>query len=193
MLSKAECRAVIEAARAKGVDFGAFGGRVVTAKGHFLSEINSFLCMYQAQENSVRVGGFRQWREVGRKVRKGAHALAIYLPAKRRAKTEGPGAESAEAERTEGESGELAGDLFAAAAPVVAAQTRARGEDRARRFFVTAVFAWRDTEPLDAGGGEAAIMGAEAGATALTEAEADAVDISAADLIEAQLEEEEDY
>lgn len=54
-------------------------GAIVNCEGRALSEYNSIFVLSQAQ-NASMLGGFRQWRKVGRKVRKGAKALAIWIP-----------------------------------------------------------------------------------------------------------------
>lgn len=52
---------------------------VRNAQGRELSVYNTCLLAMQLPTVSV-VGGFKQWREVGRCVRKGARALAIWIP-----------------------------------------------------------------------------------------------------------------
>jgi hypothetical protein len=47
--------------------------------GHELSPYNQMLLHSQRASVSI-VGGFQQWREVGRRVMKGAKALAIWVP-----------------------------------------------------------------------------------------------------------------
>lgn len=50
-----------------------------TVDGHPLSVHNA--CLLAAQLASVTlVGGFRQWRRAGRRVRKGEHGLALWVP-----------------------------------------------------------------------------------------------------------------
>lgn len=55
-------------------------------EGHELSPSNQLLLVMQCPRVSV-VGGFQQWREAGRAVRKGEKALAIWVPI--RGKSEG--------------------------------------------------------------------------------------------------------
>lgn len=50
-----------------------------TTEGRSLSYYNQILLHHQREAVSI-VGGFRQWREQGRKVKKGARALAIWIP-----------------------------------------------------------------------------------------------------------------
>lgn len=52
---------------------------VVTCEGHSLSANNTILLCFQIQSPSV-VGGFKQWQKAGRQVRKGEHALGIWIP-----------------------------------------------------------------------------------------------------------------
>lgn len=54
-------------------------GAVPTCEGHPLSVHNSCLLLAQKPETSL-VGGFNQWRAVGRQVSKGARALFIIIP-----------------------------------------------------------------------------------------------------------------
>jgi hypothetical protein len=56
-------------------------GAVVTIEGRALSIHNSCMVLSQLPTASV-VGGFQQWRDHGRKVRKGATGIAIWIPAK---------------------------------------------------------------------------------------------------------------
>ena len=171
MLTKQECRAIIAAAKMQGVDFDAYAQRIATTKGHFLSGINAFLVMYQCQANPIKVGGFKQWREIGRRVKKGAHGLAIYLPARPRK------AKAVEANETE----VLINDFA-----IVAPEPKKDSEKKPHQFYLTMVFAWSDTEALD--GMETEAPKAEA----LTEEEAIDTDISEEDMIQAALEAEEE-
>jgi hypothetical protein len=52
---------------------------VRTIEGHELSIRNQCLCISQRDGVSV-VGGLRQWRAAGRRVRKGEHGLGIWVP-----------------------------------------------------------------------------------------------------------------
>ena len=54
-------------------------GAVVTCEGRALSPFNSCLVLTQLPTASV-VGGFRQWLDKGRCVRKGEHGLMIWIP-----------------------------------------------------------------------------------------------------------------
>lgn len=59
-----------------------------TAEGRELSPYNQ--CLLAAQNPNVTVvGGFAQWRELDRVVRKGARALAIWVPTSRKNQTVG--------------------------------------------------------------------------------------------------------
>ena len=52
---------------------------VMTAEGHALSPTNQIILIYQKDDVSI-VGGFQQWRNLGRAVTKGEAALAIWIP-----------------------------------------------------------------------------------------------------------------
>ena len=52
---------------------------VSTCEGRLLSAFHCCLVASQQPDATV-VGGFRQWRAVGRQVRKGAHRCAIFVP-----------------------------------------------------------------------------------------------------------------
>ena len=54
-------------------------GWPVTIEGHRLSMHNACMLVCQRQGVSI-VGGFRQWRQAGRIVRKGEHGQAIWGP-----------------------------------------------------------------------------------------------------------------
>jgi hypothetical protein len=54
-------------------------GGIKTIEGRTLSPFNSAFVLKQNSEATV-VGGFHQWRAVGRMVRKGQHGLAIWVP-----------------------------------------------------------------------------------------------------------------
>jgi hypothetical protein len=54
-------------------------GSVVTCEGRALSPFNSCLVLTQLPTASM-VGGFRQWLDKGRSVRKGEHGLMIWVP-----------------------------------------------------------------------------------------------------------------
>ena len=54
-------------------------GWPVTIEGHRLSMHNAVMVALQRQGVSI-VGGFRQWRQAGRIVRKGEHGQAIWVP-----------------------------------------------------------------------------------------------------------------
>lgn len=57
-----------------------------TAEGHELSLYNQCLLIHQNDKVSV-VGGFKQWKALGRSVKKGSKALAIWVPCNRAAET----------------------------------------------------------------------------------------------------------
>lgn len=65
-------------------------GTVLTCEGHPLSLHNTLLLAYQA-DNVSMVGGFHQWRAVGRQVRKGEKALGIWIPKIKEDKNRQPG------------------------------------------------------------------------------------------------------
>ena len=54
-------------------------GAIVTCEGRALSAFNSCLVLTQLPTASM-VGGFRQWKDKGRSVRKGEHGLMIWIP-----------------------------------------------------------------------------------------------------------------
>ena len=58
------------------------GGLVVTCEGHTLTPYNTIFLLYQVGKvNITMIGGFKQWQKVGRRVRKGQHAIGhIYVP-----------------------------------------------------------------------------------------------------------------
>jgi hypothetical protein len=62
-------------------------GAVVTCEGRALSPFNSCLLLTQLPTASM-VGGFRQWLDKGRSVRKGEHGLMIWIPTGRNEKGE---------------------------------------------------------------------------------------------------------
>ena len=55
--------------------------------GHEMSCTNSILCMMQCPRVSI-VGGFRQWIENGRAVKKGEHGMMIWFPIGRKTENE---------------------------------------------------------------------------------------------------------
>jgi hypothetical protein len=54
-------------------------GAILTCEGRELSMVNSCLVLTQRPGASM-VGGFRQWKDKGRSVRKGEHGLMIWIP-----------------------------------------------------------------------------------------------------------------
>lgn len=58
-------------------------GAIVTCEGRALSPLNSCLVLSQFPTASM-VGGFLQWKEHGRSVRKGEHGLSIWVPTGRK-------------------------------------------------------------------------------------------------------------
>lgn len=58
-------------------------GTITTIEGHPLTIANAVLVLKQNAAASM-VGGFRQWRNAGRQVRKGERALMIWVPRARR-------------------------------------------------------------------------------------------------------------
>jgi len=61
-------------------------GAVVTVDGHALSTYNTIMAAYQSNGEISIVGGFRQWKRVGRAVRKGERGISIWYPAKPKSK-----------------------------------------------------------------------------------------------------------
>lgn len=56
-------------------------GRLITCEGHELSPMNAILVASQCETGApTLVGGIAQWRKVGRKVRKGAKGMVIFVP-----------------------------------------------------------------------------------------------------------------
>lgn len=53
---------------------------VVNVEGHTLSPHNQVLLAFQSASPLTVVGGFNQWRKMGRVVRKGEHGLMIWVP-----------------------------------------------------------------------------------------------------------------
>lgn len=62
---------------------------VITIEGHPLSPTNTCMVALQLPTATV-VGGFQQWRRAGRHVRKGEHALSIWIPLGPRTAAESP-------------------------------------------------------------------------------------------------------
>lgn len=58
-------------------------GSIVTVDGHPLSMCNTILASMQ-HPGLTLVGGFQQWRKVGRMVRKGEHGMMIWVPSTKR-------------------------------------------------------------------------------------------------------------
>lgn len=54
-------------------------GAIPNCEGRALSVFNSALILSQLESASM-VGGFRQWQDKGRQVRKGEHGLVIWIP-----------------------------------------------------------------------------------------------------------------
>lgn len=63
-------------------------GTMPTCAGTALSDNNTILILMQLETASL-VGGFRQWRAVGRRVEKGQKALSIWIPIKGKEEEEG--------------------------------------------------------------------------------------------------------
>lgn len=61
---------------------------VITVEGRTLSIHNQCLIVSQADRPITIVGGFRQWRQNGRYVRKGEHGLAIWFPSRKQERAE---------------------------------------------------------------------------------------------------------
>ena len=74
---------------AERIDTAASLSVVLTVEGHPLSVRNSILLHWQAQTPPTLVGGFKQWIQSGRCVRKGERALYILHPCARKQDPEG--------------------------------------------------------------------------------------------------------
>jgi len=55
-------------------------GLLVNPNGHPFSLFNTLLIASQGAQNPTILGGFKQWREHGRAVKKGEHGYAIFFP-----------------------------------------------------------------------------------------------------------------
>lgn len=85
---------------------------LVTCEGHPLSPANTYLIILQCPGATV-LGGFRQWRKMGRTVRKGQHGAMIWVPCGSRKTDAAPAAPTAIGEPTEdGDSRFITGTLF---------------------------------------------------------------------------------
>lgn len=74
-------------------------GGVVTVEGRRLSLFNTVFALQQDGAASV-LGGFQQWRNAGRQVRKGEKAIAIWVPIeKTSAPSAAPGGEEDDEDR----------------------------------------------------------------------------------------------
>jgi len=60
---------------------------LTTIEGHQLSMHNACMVAMQMQ-NATVVGGYRQWLKAGRQVRKGEHAICIWVPCSRAKKSD---------------------------------------------------------------------------------------------------------
>lgn len=98
-------------------------GAVITCQGRTLTVFNSMLLISQLPTISM-VGGFWQWKDAGRKVRKGATGLMLWIPAKGNANSE--------------------------AGPTTAGETIEQGKKR-YKFVMGTVFDISQTEPIDEG------------------------------------------
>lgn len=58
-------------------------GAVVTCEGRVLSHFNTCLLFSQTDGKASMVGGFNQWKDKGRSVKKGEHGLMIWIPSMR--------------------------------------------------------------------------------------------------------------
>lgn len=74
-------------------------GAVVTCEGRVLSHFNTCLLFSQTDGKASMVGGFNQWKDKGRTVKKGEHGLMIWIPSARKidsAKESAPAGEEGE-------------------------------------------------------------------------------------------------
>ena len=84
-------------------------GAIVTCEGRALSAFNSCLVLTQLPTASM-VGGFWQWKDKGRSVRKGARGLMIWIPTKGKDDADQPADE--ETEGVAKRSGFIMGTIF---------------------------------------------------------------------------------
>ena len=56
-------------------------GHIMTIEGKSLSDKNTLLLLFQGVRDSI-VGGYQQWKQAGRQVKKGEHGLVIWFPSK---------------------------------------------------------------------------------------------------------------
>lgn len=62
-------------------------GAVITTDGHPLSGNNTVLCIMQRGDKPLSmVGGFHQWKEHGRRVKRGENGMGIFFPCHTKAK-----------------------------------------------------------------------------------------------------------
>lgn len=59
-------------------------GAIVTCEGRVLSHFNTCLILSQTEGKASMVGGFNQWKDKGRSVKKGEHGLMIWIPSIRK-------------------------------------------------------------------------------------------------------------
>jgi hypothetical protein len=52
---------------------------IVTIEGHILSPFNQLMLYYQFEKTTI-IGGYKQWINAGRQVRKGEKSMNIYTP-----------------------------------------------------------------------------------------------------------------
>lgn len=74
------CKQVSEMSDSARAELVASVGAVLSCEGRALSEINTALLVLQRQGRVSVVGGFRQWRKVGRYVMKGERGSSIWIP-----------------------------------------------------------------------------------------------------------------
>jgi N-terminal domain of anti-restriction factor ArdC len=86
-------------------------GAIVTCEGRALSPFNTCLVLTQLPTASM-VGGFRQWIDKGRAVKKGEHGLMIWVPTKGKEDADKPAEPAAEVEGTAKRSGFIMGTVF---------------------------------------------------------------------------------
>jgi len=101
-------------------------GAVITCQGRTLTVFNSMLLISQLPTISM-VGGFWQWKDAGRKVKKGATGLMLWIPTKGSSKSD--------------------------AGPTTAGETIEQGEPGKKKrsnFVMGTVFDISQTEPIDA-------------------------------------------
>ena len=107
-------------------------GAIVTCEGRALSAFNSCLVLSQLPTASM-VGGFWQWKDKGRAVKKGAQGLMIWIPtAKGEKGEEAPAAHQPEAPEGEEKTGKRSGFVMGTVFDVSQTEPERQHIDRQR-------------------------------------------------------------